>query len=227
MLRRARRVADAVAHRRQPDRLRPGRRADWLARHRRRHGADRPRSSTRGCASDASPARGSNARRCLPSRASSSRCRQTSDDGWEYTVSWIDCSCTARRRASRHLLRANHAASRAPAPPPPSGACRSRRRCRSSTACRCAPSTSLYFQRHRAGAERSARTLLPFFYPLDALLRVEPHLWPARLLPVPVRGAGACEADAIAELLQAIAAAARLLPGRPQDLRRRDRRPAC
>ena len=68
------------------------------------------------------------------------------------------------------------------------GACRSRRRFPSSTGCRCAPSTRSTTgstRRHRARGETLSALLLS----ARRAAGVEPHLWPARLLSVPVRRA--------------------------------------
>ena len=48
---------------------------------------------------------------------------------------------------------------------------------------------SLYYRVNQAGTERATKHYRPFFYPARRAAGVEPHLWPARLLSVPVRRA--------------------------------------
>ena len=80
---------------------------------------------------------------------------------------------------------------------------------------------SLYYRVNRAGSQRSTKHYQPFFYPLDSAAGVEPPLWSARLLSVPVRRAhgesgGGCPRAAAGDRC----VAARVLPVGPEDIRR-------
>ena len=142
---------------------------------------------------------------------------ESSGRDWPYTVGWIDCLASGAGLGRGVLLRGRHAArAEVPGGDPPA-----RRTLRvpldapewllSPPAMRAFNGLTTGSRRAGAAAARGARPHLvsyeSFFYPLDAHRRLESSLRPARLSPVPVRGAPRGGRAAMRELLERLAAA--------------------
>jgi FAD/FMN-containing dehydrogenase len=93
-----------------------------------------------------------------------------SDEGFEYTVAWVDCLARGRALGRGLLLRGNHAPAGDPTPPP---------RLRLDVPFHAPPFllsrwtirafNALYFHRQRSGSVVRRVHYDPFFYPLDAI----------------------------------------------------------